>query len=245
MPPRLPSLLRPPILFAHRGASAHARENTLDAFTLAQRLGATGLESDVWLTADGVAVLDHDGVVGGRLRRRRIRSLPRADLAAHIPTLAELYEACGTDYQLSLDLKDPDAIDAVLAAARAAGDHAEARLWLCHDELERLTSWRARSETARLVNSTTLKRMDESPERRAARLYEQGVDAVCLPAEDWSGGLAALFHRFGRFALGWGAQLERVIFELLDSGLDGIYSDHVDRLTAAASRAGYPPKVTG
>ena len=65
MPTRLPSLQHPPIGFAHRGARAHAPENTIEAFTLALRLGATGLESDVWSTADGEAVLDHDGVIGG------------------------------------------------------------------------------------------------------------------------------------------------------------------------------------
>src|SRR5215210_1650844 len=102
MPTRLTSLLRPPIGFAHRGARAHAPENTLEAFALALRLGATGLESDVWLTADGEAVLDHDGVVGG-LRKRRIASIDRADLPGHIPTLAELFEECGTDFELSLD----------------------------------------------------------------------------------------------------------------------------------------------
>ena len=57
VPTRLPSLRRPPIAFAHRGARANAPENTLEAFTLAVRLGATGLESDVWLTRDGEAVL--------------------------------------------------------------------------------------------------------------------------------------------------------------------------------------------
>ena len=67
MQQRLPSLLVPPVAFAHRGARAHAPENTLEAFRLALRLGATGLESDVWLTSDGVPVLDHDGVSGGRL----------------------------------------------------------------------------------------------------------------------------------------------------------------------------------
>ena len=67
---RLPSL-RPPIGFAHRGAKANAPENTIEAFELAVRLGATGIESDVWMTSDGVAVLDHDGVVGRRPRRRR------------------------------------------------------------------------------------------------------------------------------------------------------------------------------
>src|SRR5689334_15712373 len=90
VPPRLPSLRTPPIAFAHRGARAHAPENTLEAFHLAQRLGATGLESDVWLTADGVAVLDHDGIVGGRLRRTPINKVQRADLPTSIPTLADL-----------------------------------------------------------------------------------------------------------------------------------------------------------
>ena len=58
MQQRLPSLIDEPIAFAHRGARAHAPENTLEAFALGLRLGATGLESDVWLTADGIAVLD-------------------------------------------------------------------------------------------------------------------------------------------------------------------------------------------
>lgn len=128
--PRLPSLLRPPIGFAHRGARAHAPENTLEAFVLARRLGATGLESDVWLTADNVAVLDHDGVVGSRVRRRAISTLTRAALPDHIPTLAELYATAGADYQLSLDVKDAAAAAVVVAEARAAG--AEDKLWLCH-----------------------------------------------------------------------------------------------------------------
>ena len=60
--PTYPPLLDSAVLFAHRGARAHAPEYPLEAFTLGLRLGATGLESDVWLTADGVAVLDHDTV---------------------------------------------------------------------------------------------------------------------------------------------------------------------------------------
>ncbi|MBV8234977.1 MAG: glycerophosphodiester phosphodiesterase, partial [Acidimicrobiia bacterium] len=70
-------MLHPPIAFAHRGASAHAPENTLEAFRLALRLGATGLESDVWLTADGTPVLDHGGRVRQGMRTRTIASLAR------------------------------------------------------------------------------------------------------------------------------------------------------------------------
>ena len=134
MPTRLPSLRQPPIGFAHRGARAHAPENTLEAFALALRLGATGLESDVWLTRDGVAVLDHDGVFG-MLRRRSIATYDRADLPEHIPTLAELYEDCGTGFELSLDVKDAAAAPAVLEVATVPpGPTAASRLWLCHPD---------------------------------------------------------------------------------------------------------------
>ena len=102
---RLPSLLARPIGFAHRGARAHAPENTLEAFQLGLRLGATGLESDVWLTSDGVPVLDHDGVVRRRHRRRPLSSYRRDELPEHIPSLAELVATCGTGYELSLDLR--------------------------------------------------------------------------------------------------------------------------------------------
>ncbi len=43
-----------PMIMAHRGASAHAPENTLPAFRMAMDLGADGLELDVHLTRDGV-----------------------------------------------------------------------------------------------------------------------------------------------------------------------------------------------
>ena len=142
MPTRLPSLRRPPIGFAHRGARAHAPENTLEAFALAVRLGATGLESDVWLTRDGEAVLDHDGVVRHAFRKRRIADLDRADLPEHIPTLAGLYAAVGTDLDLSLDVKDSAAFDRTVEVARAAGGGALERLWLCHPRWEQVAAWR-------------------------------------------------------------------------------------------------------
>jgi glycerophosphoryl diester phosphodiesterase len=236
MPSRLPSLSGRPIGFAHRGARAHAPENTLEAFELALRLGAEGLESDVWLTADGQAVLDHDGVVGGRLRRTAIRKVDRADLPSHIPTLHELYERCGTGFELSLDLKDADVVTEVIAVARAAGGGAEGRLWLCHHDWRTVASWRELSPVAKLVDSTFLRRMKDGPERRAAQLSEAAIDAVNLHHTEWNGGHVALFHRFEIHALAWDCQFERVLDEMLDIGIDGVYSDHVDRLTSAISR---------
>lgn len=234
--PTYPTLGLPAVLFAHRGARAHAPENTLEAFRLALRLGATGLESDVWCTADGQAVLDHDGVVGGLLRRRRIAEVDRADLAEHIPTLGELYEACGTEQELSLDVKDVDVLDEVLEVAAAAG--ATARLWLCHPDLEILASWRERARAARLVHSTRLAALERGPERHAAQLRELRVDTVNLHHSEWSAGMVALYHRFGRYTLGWDAQHPRVIRSLVDMGIDGVFSDHVDRMVEAVDTPG-------
>lgn len=241
------ALRQPPIGFAHRGARAHARENTLDAFRLARTLGATGLESDVWLTADGVAVLDHDGLVRSGVRRRAIGAVMHHHLPPHVPTLDELYAECGTGFQLSLDVKDPAAATAAVTAARAAGNHEEAlgNLWLCYPDWEQLASWRAQGtpsqagtrvplpEEVKLVDSTRFRRIREGPERRAARLADAGVDAINMHATDWTPGLTTLFHRFLRLAFAWDAQFERSLVTLLRMGCDAVYCDHVDRMVAA------------
>lgn len=229
MQQQLPALRVPPIGFAHRGARAHAPENTIDAFELALRLGATGLETDAWLTSDGTVVLDHDGEIRRGLFKKPLATLPRSELGDHVPSLDELYASCGTAYELSIDLKDPAAFDGVLAAARAAG--AETRLWVCHPDLDTLASWRDET-SARLVHSTRLSRLKAGPERHAATLASRGIDAVNMHHKDWSGGLAALFHRFERYCLGWDAQFERILTDLVRMGLDGVYSDHVDEMMA-------------
>lgn len=206
----------------------------MDAFELADRLGATGIESDVWITADGVAVLDHDGSVGRRPRRRSIRSVERDELPSHIPTLREFYERFGDSVDLSLDLKDDAAAPEVIACARDAG--AEERLWLCHPDRTLLTSWRELSATAHLVESTRAQRFESGPEIHVARSAALGVEVINLHHSDWTGGLIALVHRFGLLAFGWDAQHERVLDELLDSGIDAVYSDHVDRMVDALAR---------
>jgi glycerophosphoryl diester phosphodiesterase len=230
----------PPLGFAHRGARAHARENTIAAFALAIRLGASGLESDVWLTADGVPVLDHDGEVRQTVRRRPIRSLRRRQLPAHIPSLAEVYEACGTELPLSLDVKDPAAVAPVLAVARDAGGDAESNLYLCTSSVERAHAWRSLSAGVKLVDSTRLRRIKEGPERRAAALANVGIDVVNMHVDDWTGGLTTLFHRFGRACFAWDAQYRRQLDAVLGAGIDGVYSDHVDRMMDAI--AGRPER---
>ena len=49
-----------PVIFAHRGACAHAPENTLASFNLAVEEGADGVELDAKLTLDQQVVVIHD-----------------------------------------------------------------------------------------------------------------------------------------------------------------------------------------
>lgn len=232
MQQRLPSLLDYPIAFGHRGARAYAPENTLPGFELALELGATGLESDVWITADGVAVLDHDGVVKRAMGRNRpIGELPRSALPVHIPSLTELVERCGSDYHLSLDLKDADSGQVVIDTVAEAAPDMLQRLWLCAPSWESLLP--LRGQGAKLVDSTRLARMKEGPERHAATLRSNGIDAVNLHHSDWTGGTVALFHRFDRVAFGWDMQEPHILHAALRMGLDGIYSDWIDRMIEA------------
>jgi len=227
---RLPSLLDRPIGFAHRGGRAHAPENTLEAFSLALRLGANGLETDVWITSDGVPVIDHDGVVRGRLRSRPIRDLTRAELPEHLPSLADLVETCGTDYHLSIDIKDDPAGPAVISWLRANVPDFRPRVWLCHPTLQVVSAWRSLDGEIRLVDSTRLDRVKEGAERRLATLSNLGIDGINLFHTEWTGGLATLAHRFNRTAFGWGIEYERHFQTAYRMGLDGVYSDHVDRM---------------
>ena len=230
MQQRLPSLLNEPILFAHRGASAYAPENTLDAFSLALKLGANGLESDIWATRDGELVLDHDGVVKSRLRSKPIAEIDRSALPSHIPSLEQLLQRCGTQYQLSLDVKDPVVFETIERTVANIDESMLDRLWLCNPSYDLLISKRSSTPTCNLVDSTRLAKIKEGPERRAATLAANGIEAFNMHYSDWNGGLVALFHRFNIVSFGWDMQHEAVIENGIRMGLDGVFSDWPDRM---------------
>ena len=178
MQERISPLIDRQITFAHRGARAHLPENTIEAFELAIRLGATGLESDTWISRDGIAVLDHDGVVRGRIRNKPISSFNRSELPGWIPSLADLYRRCGAELHLSLDIKDINSMGAVVETIAESGN--PKKTWLCHPDLTFLEQWVGHVAGANLVHSTRLKAMLKGPERHAAILRDLGVRSVRL-----------------------------------------------------------------
>src|SRR5262245_13073317 len=94
-----------PLVFAHRGGSALAPENTLSAFDNGLALGADGIELDVHLSRDGVVVVHHDRTLdrtttlAGPIAARDAADLRRAN----VPVLAEVL-ARYTDARVIVEL---------------------------------------------------------------------------------------------------------------------------------------------
>jgi glycerophosphoryl diester phosphodiesterase len=221
------------ITFAHRGARAERPENTLSAFERALELGASGLESDAWLSSDGEVVLVHDAAFRRGLRRIRVSSTTAAELSAFdVPRLADLYARCGTAFELSIDAKDPDVIGAMADVARVAG--APARLWVCSPDVEELRARRESLADVRLVHSPGYGGLlPANFERHCADLAAAGIDALNLHHSDWTLGTVTLAHRFELRAFAWDTQETRHILRMLRHGIDGVYCDRVDRMVAA------------
>ena len=102
-----------PLVVAHRGASADHPENTLVAFEAAIAAGADGVELDVRLTADGVAVVLHDAETGvvtdgsGPVSGMRLAELKRLRVRGEkVPTLDEALEVISGRAIANLEIKN-------------------------------------------------------------------------------------------------------------------------------------------
>lgn len=120
-----------PRLIAHRGVPKRLPENTLLGFRQAVEDGADILETDLWVTADGVIVCHHDRTLervtdrAGAIPELTLEEVKRArvsrsdhgafELSDVVPTLDELLAAVPPAVGLVLELKDPG-----LATAGAA-----------------------------------------------------------------------------------------------------------------------------
>lgn len=122
----IPEEERDLLIIAHRGASAKAPENTLDAIRQAARDGADVVELDVRVTADGIPVLHHDaGIHWPDGASRPVVEVFFHELRAarpEIPTLAEALEVCReSGLGAYLDLKAPEAVEPAALIVQQTG----------------------------------------------------------------------------------------------------------------------------
>jgi glycerophosphoryl diester phosphodiesterase len=148
-----------PHLFAHRGASGEAPENTLPAFERAVELGIPFLEMDCHATRDGEVVICHDATVarmtneagavagysfaelsaidaGYRFTPDGGASFPYRGRGVRIPRLSEVLEAF-PQARINLEIKqaEPSITEEVLRVIRRAGAEERTLLAAAEDEI--------------------------------------------------------------------------------------------------------------
>jgi glycerophosphoryl diester phosphodiesterase len=111
--------LHKPTIFAHRGSSANAPENTIAAFELAVRQKADAIELDAKLSADGIVIVIHDQTLNrttdgeGNVSNFSINALKELDAGIKfdesfrgekIPTLSEVFESCGSKVFINVEI---------------------------------------------------------------------------------------------------------------------------------------------
>ncbi|MBY8888353.1 glycerophosphodiester phosphodiesterase [Streptomyces sp. PTM05] len=251
-----------PIAFAHRGGAADGLENTVTAFRRAVDLGYRYLETDVHATSDGTLVALHDATLDrvtdgkGAIADLPWREVRRAKVAGRepVPLFADLLEEF-PGARFNIDVKAPGAIAPLVEAIRAAdawdrvcvGSFSQARL----DAVRRLAGPRlATSMGVREVLALRLRSPFERSVPDPARAAVPGR-AVCVQVPDRSGPVAVVDRRFLRAARHRGLQVHvwtvndrDRMSALLDLGVDGIMTDHIETLRAVlAERGAWPDPV--
>jgi len=239
---------------AHRGASADRPENTVAAFDEALRQGCDGIELDLRLSSDGVAMVFHDDTLE-KLGdpERRVRDLEAAELRAfdcgswfdsrfageQIPTLDEVLRRHAARTRLLLEIKDEedDALNRRLVRAtveRVREHEAEENVFILSFNDSILA---AASELAptirRVLNHRPLPRVGE-----ALRGRLPGLTALCVDVR-------TLTTPFGRAVRDAGLPLwaytcngPRRVGRALAAGAVAVVSDRPGWLTAElAARA--------
>lgn len=238
-----------PLAFAHRGGAADGVENTAAAFRRAAAVGYRYFETDVHTTADGRLVAFHDATLDRVTDARgRISALPWSEVrrariggTEPLPLFEELLEEF-PDARWNVDLKAEPALEPLLELIRRAdawdrvcvGSFSEARVARAH----RLAGPRlATSYGVRGVLGLRLRSYGIPAALRAG--------AVCAQVPERQNGIPVADARFVRTAHALGLQVhvwtvnepERMA-ALLDLGVDGIMTDHIETLRTVLSERG-------
>ncbi|MET7656860.1 MULTISPECIES: glycerophosphodiester phosphodiesterase [unclassified Streptomyces] len=230
-----------PIPFAHRGGAADGLENTTAQFRCAVETGYRYIETDVHATRDGKLVAFHDATLdrvtdgAGRIADLLWADVRHARVAGKepVPLFEELLETF-PEVRWNVDLKAEPALHPLLnliARTRAwdrvcVGSFSEARVV----RAQRLAGPRlATSYGTRGVLNLRLRSWGIPAALRRS--------AVAAQVPEAHSGIQVVDHRFVRAAHACGLQVHvwtindpDRMHRLLDLGVDGIMTDHIDTL---------------
>lgn len=213
----------------------------MGAFRRSADLGLRYLEFDVRLTADGVPVLFHDATLQritglpGRVTDLTLEQLSEIQLpgTTWIPTLADVLHAF-PDAFFMVDLKDPAAIGSVLVQLER--HHAITRSCIAGSFDRRVT--RAHGGIDASMSPKLMSVLLASGRRAPvpmARLDLNGATYAHVPLRldrlvTYTPRVVHRAHDLGLRLVVWGVEDSDTMHRLLDDGVDGIITDHPDRL---------------
>lgn len=231
-------------IYGHRGASAFAPENTLEAFQMAADMGADGVELDVQLTRDGIPVVVHDErlerVSDGRgwvkdctlkdLKAMRFNRVMPDFGETRIPTLEEVFQLLRkTGLGINIELKNS------LIPYEGMEEKVMALIDRCFE--------RERIIFSSFSHASMMKVKRIAPEMICGLLYDAslvkpwvyaqavGADAIHPHYAEviTPGGECAAAHRAGIRVHVWTVNDEEVIRRTLAEGADILITNYPDR----------------
>jgi glycerophosphoryl diester phosphodiesterase len=225
-----------PLVFAHRGGSALAPENTMRAFANGLSLGADGIELDVHLSRDGMAVVNHDATVDRTTSGRgAVSSLTAADLARlDVPALSDvLAEFRDTRVIIELKVNRKELARAVVDVVRRA----DAVERVCLGSFGQKVLNAARGMAPMIATSAAREEVRWALYRSWVRRPSHGARYAGFQVPEISGTTRVVSRRFVELAhaadLGvqvWTVDSEEDARRLLEWGVDALITDRPDEL---------------
>jgi glycerophosphoryl diester phosphodiesterase len=233
-------MLQLPKVIGHRGAAAYAPENTLASFREAHRRGATWVETDIMLTADGVPIVMHDYSLKRTMGvDRLVAETPRAELPQGVPTFEEAI-ACFGELGLGCNVEIKPGAGFEAETARAVVETLR-RCWPAHLPAPLLSSFKDVSLAAACQAAPEFARAivigEYQPDWRT-RADAVGAMGVNTNGEKLTAPWACAIKQAG-FVLGvYTIDDPAVARALVGMGVDCVFTDAPDVILAAL--AGIP-----
>ncbi|WP_225802779.1 glycerophosphodiester phosphodiesterase [Streptomyces sp. NK15101] len=238
-----------PLAFAHRGGTANGLENTAAAFRQAAAAGYRYFETDVHTTSDGVLVAFHDATLdrvtdaSGRIRDLPWAAVREARVAGKepLPLFADLLEEF-PEARWNVDLKAESALHPLIDLIRRK------KAW---DRVCVGSFTESRAARAQRLAGPELATSYGVGGVVGLRLRSWGIPAavragaVAAQVPERQAGVPVVDRRFVREAHARGLQVHvwtvndpARMHSLLDLGVDGIMTDHLETLRGVLTDRG-------
>lgn len=238
--------LAKPVIYAHRGASKYAPENTMAAFELAASMGAPAIELDTMLTRDGIAVIMHDSNVdrttngSGMVNQLSIDEISRLDAGAWfsdkfkgepVPGLRDVFAKFKNTLLINVELKNyhspfDDLVEQVAALVQEL-DNLDSLIFssFMPHNLLRLKKLLPKAKTALLVDEGVTGRILSS------RLFSSISPDFIHPSRDYiDQEYLEREHANRRKVNAWTVNDHRQAKQFIEWGIDGLITDDPEGL---------------